>query len=191
MFSRRQLLIGTSVVGGTVVVATAVPFIDSMEPSERAKAEGAPVTVDIGTLREGDMITVAWRGRPVWLLRRDAAMLAAITRAANLVADPDSARSEQPAACRNRYRSLKPDLAVIIGVCTHLGCTPQLKSAALGASDETLGPNWPGGYFCPCHGSKFDYAGRVFKNVPAPRNLDIPEYAYVSDTMVRIGNENS
>jgi ubiquinol-cytochrome c reductase iron-sulfur subunit len=179
---RRRLVVATSVVGGAGVIAAAVPFVESMEPSAAARAAGGPVDFDISTLRPGELTTVVWRGRPVWLLKRTPAMLASLATDTGLLADPTSSHSEQPAACRNVYRSLNPDLAVIVGVCTHLGCTPNFAQ-----SGGSLGTGWPGGFVCPCHGSKFDLAGRVFKNVPAPTNLVIPPYAYRSATLVRVG----
>ncbi|MBC7499240.1 MAG: ubiquinol-cytochrome c reductase iron-sulfur subunit [Herminiimonas sp.] len=187
MRSRRRLLIATSTVGGAGLVAAAIPFLESMEPSARAKAEGGPTEVEIGSLHPGELKTVVWRGKPVWLLRRDAGMIKSIGQDAALLADPESAHSEQPAACRNAYRSLQPELAVIVGVCTHLGCSPVMRGVSA-AGEGSLGNDWPGGFYCPCHGSKFDFAGRVFKNVPAPTNLVIPPYQYVSSTLVRVGD---
>lgn len=184
---RRRLLIATSALGGAGLLATAVPFVQSLEPSARARAEGGPVEIDIAALGSGELKTVVWRGKPVWLLKRTPQMLASLTHDTALLADPASSRSDQPPTCRNPYRSLKPELAVIVGVCTHLGCTPNLQKQDAGGT-ASLGNDWPGGFFCPCHGSKFDLAGRVFKNVPAPTNLEIPPYVYVSPTLVRIGD---
>jgi ubiquinol-cytochrome c reductase iron-sulfur subunit len=184
---RRRLLIATSALGGAGVLAAAVPFVRSLEPSARARAAGGPVEIDIAALAPGELMTVAWRGRPVWLLKRTPQMLDSLTHDTALLADPTSSRSHQPATCRNPYRSLQPELAVIVGVCTHLGCAPNLQKQDAGGI-ASLGNDWPGGFFCPCHGSKFDLAGRVFKNVPAPTNLEIPPYDYVSPTLVRVGD---
>jgi len=184
---RRRLLIATSALGGAGLVATAVPFVKSLDPSAQARAQGGPVETDIAALAPGMLTTVVWRGRPVWLLRRTPEMVASLGRDTALLADPASARSDQPAACRNPYRSLKPELGVIIGVCTHLGCTPNLQKQDA-AGSGSLGNDRPGGFLCPCHGSKFDLAGRVFRNMPAPTNLVIPPYAYLSSTLVRIGD---
>jgi ubiquinol-cytochrome c reductase iron-sulfur subunit len=184
---RRRLLIATAALGGAGVLATAVPFVKSMQPSAQARAEGGPVETDIAALAPGELKTVVWRGKPVWLLKRTPEMLGSLGRDTALLADPASSRSDQPAACRNPYRALKPELAVIVGVCTHLGCTPNLQNADA-AGSGSLGSDWPGGFLCPCHGSKFDFAGRVFSNMPAPTNLAIPPYAYLSPTLVRIGD---
>lgn len=184
--TRRRLLIATSAVGGAGLLAAAVPFVKSMQPSAAARAAAEPVEVDISALRSGELRTVVWRGKPVWLLKRTPDMLVSLGRDTAVLADATSSHSDQPAACRNPYRSLEPELAVIVGVCTHLGCTPNLERAdAPGAA--WLGNDWPGGFFCPCHGSKFDLAGRVFKNVPAPTNLVIPPYSYLSSALVRVG----
>jgi ubiquinol-cytochrome c reductase iron-sulfur subunit len=187
MATRRRLLIATSALGGAGILVMLIPFVKSLEPSARARAEGGPVEVDISGLMPGELKTVVWRGKPVWLLKRTPQMLASLTQDTALLADPASSRSDQPAACHNLYRSLAPELAVIVGVCTHLGCTPNLQQQDAGGN-HSLGNDWPGGFYCPCHGSKFDLAGRVFKNVPAPTNLDIPPYVYVSPTLVRVGD---
>lgn len=185
---RRALLIATSTVGALGLIGTVIPFIESMEPSAKARAEGGPTDVDTATLRIGEQLTAVWRGKPIWLFRRDAAMLASLQRDRSLLADPDSERSMQPKKCNNTYRSLVPQLAVIVGVCTHLGCSPVMRDASA-AGTGSLGADWPGGFFCPCHGSKFDFAGRVFKNVPAPINLEIPSYRFLSPRTIRIGDE--
>ncbi|MDB5925335.1 MAG: ubiquinol-cytochrome reductase [Betaproteobacteria bacterium] len=184
---RRRLLIATSALGGAGLLAAAVPFVKSLEPSAAARAAGDPVEVDISALGPGELKTVVWRGKPVWLLKRTSDMVASLGRDTALLADATSLRSDQPAACRNRYRSLEPQLAVIVAVCTHLGCTPNLERVG-DPGTAWLGNDWPGGFYCPCHGSKFDLAGRVFKNVPAPTNLVIPPYAYESPTLVRVGD---
>jgi ubiquinol-cytochrome c reductase iron-sulfur subunit len=182
--NRRALLIATGAATGIGVIATAIPFVESMEPSEAAKAAGAPVEVDIGNIEPGKLVSVAWRGKPVWVLHRSEEMLASLQKDTALLADPDSARSEQPKNAANPTRAIKPPFFVAIGICTHLGCVPVFRPEA-GAAD--LGPGWPGGFYCPCHGSKYDLAGRVYKNVPAPLNLEVPEYQYLSDTKIRIG----
>lgn len=181
---RRRLVVATGVALGTGAVLTAVPFLGSLTPSERARAAGAAIDVAIDSIAPGTLKTIAWRGRPVWLLKRTPEMLASLKTDVALLADPLSAHSNQPPECQNQQRSLKPDLAVIVGVCTHLGCTPNFRPQP---GDPEMGPDWPGGFYCPCHGSRFDLAGRVFKNVPAPINLDIPAYHYLSDGIVRVG----
>ena len=181
---RRLWLTATSLAGGAGLVATAVPFVASMAPSERARALGAPVEVEVQGLRPGELRTVEWRGQPVFVLRRSAQMLDSLARHDDLLADPNSRRSDQPAYAANADRAIKPEIAVMVAVCTHLGCIPTFRPKP-GAAD--IGESWPGGFYCPCHGSKFDFAGRVFKNVPAPTNLVVPPYHYASDTTVLIG----
>lgn len=184
--TRRNLLVATSVAGGAATVGAAVPFVASMWPSERAKAAGAPVDVDISRLQPGELHTYAWRRQPVWVFRRTPAMLQDIKKDDGVVSDPKSEVPHQPAYAKNEYRSRKPDLAVIIGVCTHLGCTPMEKPA----SDKAdMGAAWNGGFYCPCHGSMYDFAGRVYKGVPAPTNLWIPRYMYLSDNKIVIGKD--
>jgi ubiquinol-cytochrome c reductase iron-sulfur subunit len=182
--TRRNLLIATAGLTGVGIVATAIPFISSMQPSEAAKAAGAPVEVDISNLAPGRLITVEWRGKPVWILHRTDAMLAGLTRHDGLLADPQSVQPQQPSHTANAERALKPAFFVAVGICTHLGCIPIFRPEP-GAAD--ISPDWPGGFYCPCHGSKFDLSGRVFKNVPAPLNLEIPEYRYLSDTRLLVG----
>lgn len=181
---RSMLLAATGVVGGTGLLVAAYPFADSFEPSERAKAHGGPLTAEIGTLAPGELRVVAWRGKPVWLMRRTAAMVQALDRPDPALVDPLSKHSEQPADCVNPTRSIKPDIFVAVGICTHLGCTPILH-----LNNERINKefNSPGGFLCPCHGSRFGLAGRVAKNVPAPANLVIPVYAYNSASEVKIG----
>lgn len=181
---RRQWLRATALVGGAGLAATAVPFVGSLEPSAAARAAGGPVDVDVSALAAGSLQTVAWRGKPVWILRRTDAMVRALQRPDPLLADPASLRSDQPAACRNALRSLRPELFVAVGVCTHLGCSPTLRLDDPALQSEL---HAPGGFVCPCHGSRFDLAGRVVKNVPAPTNLDIPDHAYLPDGRLRIG----
>jgi ubiquinol-cytochrome c reductase iron-sulfur subunit len=155
-----------------------------MGPSERAKAAGAPVDVDIGTLAPATLITAAWRGKPVWILHRSEQMLALLNRHDERLVDPRSEQAQQPAYARNATRSVRPRFLVVTGICTHLGCVPTYRPE-VAAPD--LGADWPGGFYCPCHGSRFDLAGRVFKNVPAPSNLEVPPHEYLGDTRVRIG----
>lgn len=186
---RRFLVTATTVAGGAAVVAAAVPFVASMLPSERAKAGGAPVDADFAKLVPGEQITFEWRGKPVWILRRTEAMLKALESSAHRerLADPDSkVTSQQPAYARNAFRSLNPEYLVLVPVCTHLGCVPTFRPDV---APPDLGPEWPGGYFCPCHGSKFDFAGRVYRNVPAPTNLVVPPHHYMSATTVKIGED--
>jgi ubiquinol-cytochrome c reductase iron-sulfur subunit len=163
-----------------------VPFAASMLPSERAKAAGAPVEADIGKLAPGEMQIVEWRGKPVWIVRRSKEMLEAIRKDDGVVADPKSEVAQQPDYAKNDYRSIKEEFVVLEGVCTHLGCSPQLKSTEAKAE---MGADWAGGFYCPCHGSKFDFAGRVFKGVPAPVNLKVPPHTYLSDTTIVIGED--
>jgi len=184
---KRRFLIGaTSVVAGVGAIAVATPFVMSLWPSERAKAAGAPVEVDTGKIEPGMKINVKWRGKPIWLLNRTAAMLATLPKMDDRVADPKSSVPHQPPYCKNETRSIKPNLWVAIGICTHLGCSPTFRPEVAPAD---LGPEWLGGFFCPCHQSKFDLAGRVFKGVPAPTNLVIPPYKYLSDTLIVIGED--
>lgn len=178
----RRVGLGMGAAGG---VAMAVPLVGSMTPSDRAKAAGAPVEIDITDLQPGDMAVKAWRGKPVWVLRRTKEMLATLPQADSLISDPASEKSDQPAYAKNEYRSQREEVLVVLGVCTHLGCAPT-KAFETGAGSE-LGDDWIGGFFCPCHGSKFDYAGRVFKNVPAPTNLPIPPYRFADDNTLVIG----
>ena len=185
---KRGFLIGaTGVVGGIAAAATALPFAGSMLPSERAKAAGAPVEVDISKLEPGEMKIVEWRGKPVWIVNRTKEMLEGITKSDAKVSDPKSNEPLQPEYAKNEYRSIKPEIAVIEGVCSHLGCSPQFKSVE--AKGE-MGMEWNGGFFCPCHGSKFDFAGRVFAGSPAPVNLKVPPYKFVGDGKVIIGDDS-
>jgi ubiquinol-cytochrome c reductase iron-sulfur subunit len=183
---RRFLIAATSVAGGIGFVAAATPFIMSMLPSERARAAGAPVDVDIAKLEPGQKIDVAWRGKPIWIVNRTPAMLATLPRLDPRLVDPNSDVAQQPPYCKNETRSIKPAVWVAIGICTHLGCSPTYRPEVAPAD---LGPDWLGGFFCPCHQSKFDLAGRVFKGMPAPTNLVIPPHRYVTATVVRIGED--
>lgn len=186
---RRRFLIGaTSAVGAVGVGFAAVPFVQSWQPSAKAKTAGAPVVADISKLEVGQRMTVEWRGRPVWILRRSPEAMASLKKVEPDLRDPLSDQSNQPEYAKNesRARTSNPDIVVLIGICTHLGCSP-LYRPEVGAAD--LGADWMGGFFCPCHGSKFDFAGRVFKGVPAPTNLDIPPYYFISDTLIKIGED--
>jgi ubiquinol-cytochrome c reductase iron-sulfur subunit len=184
--TRRNLIIATSAVGGAASLGVAVPFAWSWWPSERAKAAGAPVEADISGLAPGEMQVVEWRGKPVWVLRRTKEMLAGLRKADDKVSDPKSEVAAQPDYARNEDRSRKPEFLVLVGICSHLGCSPQLKSAEAKAE---MGADWEGGFLCPCHGSKFDLAGRVYKGSPAPINLEVPPYDFLSDTRLVIGEE--
>jgi ubiquinol-cytochrome c reductase iron-sulfur subunit len=186
---RRTWLIATGAAGGAAAIATAVPFVASFAPSERAKALGAAVEVDISDLAPGAMKTVEWRGKPVWVVRRTAEMLASLQGQDARLADPQSAKDQQPEYARNAARSMRPELFVAVGICTHLGCSP--SSVPAGTANPSVGSDWQGGFFCPCHGSTFDGAGRVFKNKPAPTNLEVPPHRYLSDTRILIGEEGA
>lgn len=180
---RRDFLIkATCTMGAVGVMATAVPFVASMLPSEEVKESGAPLKVDISKLKPGDQLTVMWRGRPIWIVHRTPEALASLARDENLLRDPSSKEDQQPSYARNQYRSIKPEILVLVGVCTHLGCIPTYRPDI-----ASLEPSWPGGFFCSCHGSKFDLAGRVFKGVPAPINLEVPSYSYIDDNTLLIG----
>ncbi len=186
---RRNLLLATTVVGGAGVVAAAVPFVTSLAPSERAKAAGAPVVVDISKLAPGEKVVVKWRGKPVWVLRRTQEMLESLKTVAEHLSDPDSEKSDQPGYAKNASRAIKDEFLVAVGICTHLGCSPSDKLKA--GNVEGMTSDWVGGFLCPCHGSMFDLAGRVFKSQPAPTNLEIPPYKYLSDTEILIGEDSN
>ncbi len=183
--SRRKFLVGaTSALGAVGAVGIATPFVASWKPSAKAKAAGAPVKVDISKILPGEQIRAEWRGKPVFVLRRTPEMLESLKANTDRVADPKSEKPQQPSYATNEERSINPEIAVLVGICTHLGCSPQFRPE-VGASD--LGDNWLGGYFCPCHGSSFDLAGRVYKSVPAPTNLVVPPHSYESDNVLIIG----
>ena len=184
---RRRLIVATAAVGGVGAVAALVPFVSSLLPSERAKAAGAPVEVDIGKLESGQMITVEWRGKPVWIINRTQAMLDTLPKLAGQVADPKSEQNQQPVYAKNETRSVKPELLVVVGICTHLGCSPSSKFKP--GAEEGMPADWLGGFICPCHGSTFDFAGRVFKAKPAPTNLEVPPHVYLTDTRILIGED--
>jgi ubiquinol-cytochrome c reductase iron-sulfur subunit len=180
-------LIATSGATAVAGAAVAVPFLASWFPSARALAAGAPVQADISKLEPGQQITIEWRGKPVWMLKRTPEMLSRLPQNSPLLVDPDSKNAIQPPYVRGPERSIKPEIFVAIGVCTHLGCSPTLKKE-IGAASE-MGPDWPGGYYCPCHNSRFDLAARVFKGSPAPTNLAIPSHRYASDAVVVVGED--
>lgn len=183
---RRLLTTGVGVVGAVGAAALAIPLISSMSPSARARSAGAPVEIDISKLEPGQRVIVEWRGKPVWVVRRTQEMLDSLSEVSGDLRDVDSDDSSQPDFALNEYRSLKPEVMVMVGVCTHLGCSPTFRPDVAAAD---LGADWKGGFFCPCHGSKFDIAGRVYKGVPAPTNLEVPPYTFLADNQILIGAE--
>ena len=186
---RRTLVIASACAGGAAAVAAAVPFAASMLPSDRAKALGAPVEADISQLAPGEKMTVEWRGQPVWILHRTPEMLDAIKKDDDRVAGPQSKRKQDeltPVYARNEFRSVKPEFLVVVGICTHLGCSPQER---LQPGPQPFDATWEGGFYCPCHGSLFDLAGRVFKNKPAPDNLRVPPHTFLADNKILIGDD--
>ncbi len=186
-FTRRHFLtVATVVTGGAGAIATAIPFVASFKPSARAQALGAPVTQDISKIEPGALLRVEWRGRAIYIVHRTDEMLAALAKDAAQLKDPTSEDSVQPSYATNEHRSVRPAFLVLEGVCTHLGCAP-LPRFEVAPAD--LGPDWPGGFYCPCHGSKFDLAGRVFAGVPAPTNLPVPPYRYINDNTIVIGSD--
>ena len=184
---RRFLTTTATAVGGVGAVATAVPFISTMTPSAKTKAIGAPVEVDIGDLAPGERKIVKWQGKPVWILRRRKESVEELQGPAEKLHDPDSEEPQQPDYAQNPYRSINPEYLIVIGLCTHLGCSPTYIPKD---SENDLGPEWKGGFFCPCHGSQFDLAGRVFKGFPAPSNLLVPPHKYLTETHVLIGDDS-
>lgn len=180
------MTVATFVTGAAGAAATAVPFVASFRPSARAQALGAPVTVDISKLEPGALLRVEWRGRVIFVLRRTQEMLATLGKDAALLRDPESEEPQQPEYAQNEHRSIRPEVLVVEGVCTHFGCAPMPRFEVAPAD---LGPEWPGGFFCPCHGSKFDLAGRVFTGVPAPSNLLVPPHRYINDSTILIGSD--
>ncbi|MDM0011434.1 ubiquinol-cytochrome c reductase iron-sulfur subunit [Variovorax sp. J22P168] len=188
--SKRTWLIASGCAGAVGGAAVAVPFVSSFQPSEKAKAAGAAVEADISGLQVGEKMTVEWRGKPVWILKRSPAQVAELPKLDPLLADPQSKRNPDeftPAYARNDHRSIKPEILVVVGICTHLGCSPVDRLQA--GPQASLPDNWEGGFLCPCHGSTFDLAGRVFKNKPAPDNLPVPPHMYLSDTRLLIGDD--
>lgn len=181
---RKFLLKATGVLGGVGAVCALTPFISSWLPSAKAQAAGAPVEVDISKIEPGQQATVEWRGKPVWIIRRTKEMLTQLTGHDSELRDPQSLVEQQPEYAQNKYRSINPEYLVLVGVCTHLGCSPKYTPEV-----NELGPQWPGGFYCPCHGSTFDLAGRVFKGVPAPINLEVPPYRFISEHAIIIGED--
>lgn len=183
--SRRRFLVASSTAVGGVGAATAAwPFVASMNPSAHAQAVGAPVEVDLSKIEPGEMMRDQWRGKPVWIVRRSKEMLKTLDEVKGNLRDPDSNNSQQPTSARNEHRSIKPEYLVLVGVCTHLGCSPTFRPDK---APEDLGGKWKGGFFCACHGSRFDLAGRVYKNVPAPKNLEVPPYRFAEEGRIVIG----
>ena len=188
--AKRTWLIASGCAGAVGGAAVAVPFVSTFQPSERARAAGASVEVDISALKPGEKLTVEWRGKPVWIIRRTPEQLAALPKNDPLLADPTSARKPgelTPEYARNGFRSIKPEIMVAVGICTHLGCSPSDKFTP--GAQPSLPDSWAGGFLCACHGSTFDLAGRVFKNKPAPDNLEVPPHMYVSDSLLLIGQD--
>ena len=183
--SKRQFLTSAlTVVGGIGTGYLAVPFLAQMQPSVKAMAAGAPVEIDLSKMESGQLLRVAWRGKPVWIVNRTPAALETLKAMDSVLSDPDSSDSLQPEYSKNPHRSIKPEIFVAIGLCTHLGCSPTFRPEI---APHDLGPDWKGGFFCPCHGSRFDLAGRVYSGVPAPTNLEIPPHRYKSDTLLIVG----
>lgn len=185
---RRKMMMVTGSIAGVAALATAVPFVSSFAPSERARAMGASVEADIADIAPGGVKTVEWRGKPVWIMRRTPDMLAGLSALDDKLVDPKSERDQQPAYAKNPHRSIKEEFLVALGICTHLGCSPNV--APQGTMNPSVDSDWSGGFFCPCHGSTFDMAGRVFKNKPAPTNLEIPPHKYLSDSKLLIGEDD-
>ncbi len=184
---RRDFLIkSTSAVGAAGAAFALTPFVASMLPSAKARAAGAPVQVDLSRMEPGQQVTVEWRGKPVWIIRRTKEMLEHLDGHNEVLRDPQSKVDQQPDYAINKYRSIKPEYLVLVGICTHLGCSPKYEPV-----ENELGPDWPGGFFCPCHGSRFDLSGRVFKGVPAPINLEVPPYHFVDDKTIIIGESKA
>ena len=189
---RRGLIVATCAAGGVAGLATAGMLVSTFQPSERAKAAGAPVEADISELKPGEMKVFAWRGKPVWILKRTPEMMASLEKTEDKVADPKSEKPyqiEMPSYCKNSHRSRveHKEILVTVGICSHLGCSPSTKFQS--GAQPSLPDDWPGGFLCPCHGSTFDLAARVYKNKPAPNNLDIPPHMYLSDTKILIGKD--
>ena len=185
---RRRMILLTAATASAGLAAVAVPFVSSFAPSERARASGASVEVDISDLAPGGLKTVEWRGKPVWIMRRTPEMLALLPTLDARLADPASKRDQQPDYARNAQRSIRPEVFVGVGICTHLGCSP--SRVAAGSGNPSVGDDWKGGFFCPCHGSTFDLAGRVFLNKPAPTNLEVPPHKYLADSKLLIGEDD-
>jgi len=183
---RHFLTAAATVVGGAGALATAIPFVSALSPSAKTKAIGGPIEADISGLKPGEMQIEKWRGKPVWILRRSEESVAELSGMSDMLRDPDSEVEQQPEYAKNEYRSVKPEYLVVVGLCTHLGCSPKYRTKD---DSEGLGADWKGGFFCPCHGSKFDLAGRVYKGVPAPANLVVPKYQFINETIILIGDD--
>jgi ubiquinol-cytochrome c reductase iron-sulfur subunit len=183
---RRFLVAATTAMGGVAGVAVLTPFVMSMLPSERAKAAGAPVEVDISKIEAGMLLAIEWQGKPVWIVNRTKDMLATLPKNDAKMSDPKSEQPQQPTYCQNENRSIKPAYLVVVGICTHLGCSPTFRPELAPAD---LGPDWDGGWFCPCHGSRYDLAARVYKNVPAPLNMQVPPHKYLTETRILVGED--
>jgi len=183
---RRFLTLTTTVVGGAGAAAAVWPFLASLKPSDRAKALGAPVTIDISHIEDGQRVIVAWRGKPVWVVKRTPEMLASLPKVTAQLRDPESAEKQQPDYVKGEARAIKPNMLVMVGSCTHLGCSPVYRPDHPAAD---IDPSWEGGFYCPCHGSKFDLSGRVYKGVPAPLNLQVPPHRYEGDTTIVVGED--
>ena len=182
---RRQFLTGTAaVLGGLGAGVAAIPFVSTFQPSERAKAIGAPVEANIDQIEPGQRVTYKWRGKPVWIIRRTEEQLAALEQMRDILADPDSTSSVQPEFAEKSWRSLNQEYLVLVGICTHLGCSPSFRPLA---GDVVMGADSVGGFYCPCHGSKFDLSGRVYAGVPAPTNMDVPPYKFLNESRILIG----
>jgi len=184
---RRMLVRSATALGGIGAAALVLPMLGSMSPSARAKAAGAPVEADISKLTPGQLLTVEWRGKPVWIVNRTEKTLKRLADGGNKLSDPESVVEQQPAYAQNTVRSIKPEYLVVVGICTHLGCSPSYRPEI---APPDLGEQWDGGFFCPCHGSKFDMAGRVYSGVPAPTNLEVPPYRYIDDTNIVVGEDS-
>ncbi|MDP2693354.1 MAG: ubiquinol-cytochrome c reductase iron-sulfur subunit [Gallionella sp.] len=184
---RRLLIAATTAAGGVAAAGAGTPFVLSLMPSERAKAAGAPVEVDVSAIQPGMMIGVEWQGKPVWIVRRTQEMLDLLSGHDDKLVDPKSTVPQQPEYCNNPYRSIKPEYLVVLGVCTHLGCSPTYRPET---APPDLGADWAGGWFCPCHGSRFDLAARVYKGVPAPSNMIVPPHKYLSEGRLLIGDDS-
>lgn len=181
---RKFLLVGSGVLGGIGAICALTPLVSSLMPSAKAQAAGAPVQVDLSNIEPGQQVTIEWRGKPVWIIRRTKEMLAHLNEHNEQLRDPLSVVNQQPDYAKNQYRSINPEFLVLVGICTHLGCSPKYTPTA-----NQIGSQWPGGFYCPCHGSTFDMSGRVFKGVPAPINLEVPPYHFIGETVIVIGEE--
>jgi ubiquinol-cytochrome c reductase iron-sulfur subunit len=184
---RHFLTAAATVVGGAGALATAIPFVSTLSPSAKTKAIGGPVEVDISKLKPGERMVEKWRGKPVWILRRSKESVADLSEMSDILRDPESDVEQQPEYAKNSYRSINPEYLVVVGLCTHLGCSPNYLASG---EENDFGADWKGGFFCPCHGSKFDLAGRVYKGVPAPANLVVPKYQFISETTILIGDDS-